>query len=180
MMARMKSFRPWACVGLAGMVLIACSPEPEAEPVPEAPKLVGRAAAKAAGEVSPEAFIRALYEVYQNPPAEPVAPGRDDLKQRSLNAMIFYDWKNARDAGRKPVLQNDPVCDCTGGEVALKSVKITEGERNFADADVVFTVDGVEKSQIVKLEKEGGRWKVLDIVKPGQKPLTEQLLAAIG
>jgi len=159
----------------------ACSQPAEPEPAaPPAPNLVGRAAAKAAGEVSPEAFVRALYEVYQNPPAEPVQPGRDDLMQRSLNAMIFYDWKNARDAGRKPVLQNDPVCGCTGGDVVLKSVKITEGERNFADADVVYTVDGMEKTQIVKLEKEGGRWKVLDIVKPGEKPLTEQLLAAIG
>lgn len=168
-------------LSLACVCVSACSQPAEPEPAaPPAPKLVGRAAAKAAGEVSPEAFVRALYEVYQNPPAEPVQPGRDDLMQRSLNAMIFYDWKNARDAGRKPVLQNDPVCGCTGGDVVLKSVKITEGERNFADADVVYTVDGMEKTQIVKLEKEGGRWKVLDIVKPGEKPLTEQLLAAIG
>lgn len=165
-------------IAAVALVLAACSQpvEPEAPP---APKLVGREAAKAAGEVSPEAFIRALYAVYQNPPAEPVAPGRDELMQRSLNAMIFYDWRNARDAGREPYLKNDPVCDCTGGEVVLKSVAITQGERNFADAAVVFTVDGTAKQQVVKLEKEGGRWKVLDIVKPGEKPLTDQLLAVI-
>ncbi|WP_297804091.1 DUF3828 domain-containing protein [uncultured Brevundimonas sp.] len=173
----MKLYLSGAVLALA-LGAVACSQPAEPE-APPAPKLIGREAAKAAGEVSPEAFVRALYAVYQNPPAEPVAPGRDELMQRSLNAMIFYDWRNARDAGRKPYLQNDPVCDCTGGEVVLKSVKITEGERNYADADVVFTVDGTEKSQVVKLEKEGGRWKVLDIVKPGEKPLTEQLLAVI-
>ena len=166
-------------IAAAGLLLAACSPEPEPA-APEAPKLVGRAAAKAAGEVSPEAFVRALYGIYQNPPAEPVQPGRDDLVQRSLNAMIFYDWKNANEAGREPVLKNDPVCDCTGGEVVLTSVKITEGERNFADADVTFSVDGVEKSQTLKLEKEGGRWKLLDVLKPGEKPLTERLTAAIS
>lgn len=172
----MKAYLAGSILAL-GLMATACSQpaEPEAPPA-----LVGREAAKAAGEVSPEAFIRALYAVYQNPPAEPVQPGRDELMQRSLNAMIFYDWRNARDAGREPHLKNDPVCDCTGGEVVLKSVKITEGERNYADADVVFTVDGAEKTQIVKLEKEGGRWKVLDIVKPGEKPLTEQLTAVIG
>lgn len=168
-----------SAVALMALGMAACSQPAEPE-APAAPKLVGREAAKAAGEVSPEAFVRALYEVYQNPPAEPVQPGRDELLQRSLNAMIFYDWKNARDAGRKPVLQNDPICDCTGGAVALKTVKVTDVETNFADADVVFTVDGVEKTQLVKLEKEAGRWKVLDIIKPGQKPLTDQLTAAIS
>ncbi len=167
-----------AMVGAA--VLSACSQEPQAPVEPPKPKLVGREAAIEAGNVSPEAFIKALYEVYQNPPAEPVQPGRDMLMQRTLNAMIFHDARNALEAGRKPYLQNDPVCDCNGGEVILKSVEITEGERNFADAAVIFTVDGVEKRQTVKLEKEGGRWKVLDIVKPGEKPLTERLLAVIS
>ncbi len=102
------------------------------------------------------------------------------LVQRTLNAMIFYDWRNAKEAGREPYLKNDPVCDCIGGKVVLKNVTITEGERNFADAAVVFTVDGTEKAQTVKLEKEGGRWKVLDIVKPGEKPLTEQLSAVLS
>lgn len=167
-----------AIVGAA--LVAACSSEPQAPAEPPKPQLVGREAAIAAGEVSPEAFIKALYAVYQNPPAEPVQPGRDMLIQRTLNAMIFYDWRNAKEAGREPYLKNDPVCDCTGGDVVLKSVQITEGERNYADAAVIFTVDGAEKRQTVKLEKEGGRWKVLDIVKPGEKPLTEQLTAVLS
>lgn len=164
---------------VAALSLAACS-QPAEHEAPPAAKLVGREAAIAAGEVSPEAFIRSLYAAYDHPPAEPVAPGRDLLIQRTLNAMIFYDWRNAKEAGREPHLKNDPVCDCTGGKVVLKTVTITEGERNYADAAVVFTVDGMEKSQTVKLEKEGGRWKVLDIVKPGEKPLTEQLTAVLS
>ncbi len=162
------------------LMLAACSPEAEAPAEPAAPQKVGREAAIEAGNGTPEQFVRALYAAYDHPPAEPVAPGRDMLIQRTLNAMIFYDWKNAKEANREPHLKNDPVCDCTGGKVVLKTVAITEGERNYADAAVTFTVDGVEKSQIVKLEKEGGRWKVLDIVKPGEKPLTEQLTAVLS
>lgn len=162
------------------LMLAACSPEAEAPAEPAAPQKVGREAAIEAGNGTPEQFVRALYAAYDHPPAEPVAPGRDILIQRTLNAMIFYDWKNAKEANREPHLKNDPVCDCNGGKVVLKTVAITEGERNYADAAVTFTVDGTEKSQIVKLEKEGGRWKVLDIIKPGEKPLTEQLTAVLS
>lgn len=167
-------------MALSAMAVAACSSETQAPAEPPKPQLVGREAAIEAGNGTPEEFVRALYAAYAHPPAEPVQPGRDMLVQRTLNAMIFYDWRNAKEAGRQPHLRNDPVCDCNGGDVILKSVDITEGERNFADAAVIFTVDGTEKRQTVKLEKEGGRWKVLDIVKPGEKPLTEQLTAVLS
>lgn len=162
------------------MGLAACSPEPAAPEAPPPPQKVGREGAYDAAQGTPEAFVRALYAAYAHPPAEPVTPGRDYLLQRSLNAMILYDHKNAAEKGGQPHLKNDPVCDCDGGTVVLKSVTVTPGETNMADAAVIFTVDGVEKSQVLALEREGGRWRVKDVVRPGEKPLSEQLLAIIS
>lgn len=167
-------------MAIGAVALAACSPEAPAPVEPPAPVKVGREGAYEAAQGTPEQFVRALYDVYKNPPAEPVTPGRDYLLQRTLNAMILYDDKNAREAGKQKYLQNDPVCDCTGGEVVLKTLEITPLETNHAEAAVMFTIDGTEKSQKLKLEREGGRWKVADVLRDGQKPLTEQLLAVIS
>lgn len=168
-----------------GAGVMACSQEPatdaSADSAPAAaPQKVGREGAYEAALGTPEQFVRALYDVYKNPPTEPVTPGRDYLIQRSLNAMILYDNKNAQEKGTPRYLKNDPICDCNGGEVVLTSVQITPKETNFADAAVAFTVDGTPKAQTLVLEKEGGRWKVKDVLRDGEKPLTEQLLAVIG
>lgn len=168
-----------------GAGVMACSQEPAtgaaADSAAAAPQKVGREGAYEAALGTPEQFVRALYDVYKNPPTEPVTPGRDYLIQRSLNAMILYDNKNAQEKGTPRYLKNDPICDCNGGEeVVLTSVQITPKEANFADAAVAFTVDGTPKAQTLVLEKEGGRWKVKDVLRDGEKPLTEQLLAVIG
>ncbi|WP_312127981.1 DUF3828 domain-containing protein [Brevundimonas sp.] len=167
-----------------GAGVMACSQEPAtgaaADSAAAAPQKVGREGAYEAALGTPEQFVRALYDVYKNPPTEPVTPGRDYLIQRSLNAMILYDNKNAQEKGTPRYLKNDPICDCNGGEVVLTSVQITPKEANFADAAVAFTVDGTPKDQTLVLEKEGGRWKVKDVLRDGEKPLTEQLLAVIG
>ena len=172
-----------ASVALAAGVM-ACSQESATDVAADiaaaAPQKVGREGAYEAALGTPEQFVRALYDVYKNPPAEPVTPGRDYLIQRSLNAMILYDNKNAQEKGTPRYLKNDPICDCNGGEVVLTSVQITPKEANFADAAVTFTVDGTPKAQTLVLEKEGGRWKVKDVLREGEKPLTEQLLAVIG
>lgn len=172
-------------VAALGAGVMACSQEPatdaSADSAPAAaPQKVGREGAYEAALGTPEQFVRALYDVYKNPPTEPVTPGRDYLIQRSLNAMILYDNKNAQEKGTPRYLKNDPICDCNGGEVVLTSVQITPKEANFTDAAVAFTVDGTPKAQTLVLEKEGGRWKVKDVLRDGEKPLTEQLLAVIG
>ena len=45
---------------------------------------------------------------------------------------------------------------------------------------MVFSNMGETKRQTLKLVKEGPMWKINDVLVPGEKPLTEQLMAAIS
>jgi len=174
-----------AAAVLAG--LTACSePEGAATEPADAPAALppGRAAIYEAAKVSPEAFVRALYAVYATPgpglSEPPPAPGQDPIYDRMLNAMIGEDFRKAN--GEVPTLNYDPICGCQdSGDFTVVSVTVTPGPNDRkADAAVVFTNMGQAKRQTLKLVKEGAMWKVSDITVPGEKSLTEQLMAAIS
>lgn len=165
--------------------LAACSPEGPATEPADAPAALppGRPAIYEAAKVGPEAFVRALYAVHVTPGAgmgEAPPPGRDPIYDRMLNAMIGEDFRKAN--GEVPTLNYDPICACQGsGEFTLDSVTVTPGEdERKADVAVVFTNLGETRRQTLKLVKEGAMWKVNDVLVPGEKPLTEQLMAAIS
>ena len=173
-----------AAAVLAG--LAACSsPEGAATEPADAPAALppGRPAIYEAAKVGPEAFVRALYAVHVTPGAgtgEPPAPGQDPIYDRMLNAMIGEDFRKAN--GEVPTLNYDPICACQdSGDFTLDSVTVTPGaDERKADVAVVFTNLGQTKRQTLKLVKEGAMWKVSDIIVPGEKSLTEQLMAAIS
>lgn len=165
--------------------LAACSP-PEgegAEPA-DAPAALppGRPAIYEAARMGPEEFVRALYAVHTTPGAsmgEPPRPGQDPIYDRMLNAMIGADFAKAN--GEVPTLNYDPVCGCQDSEnFTLDSVTVTQSGPAAAEAAVVFTNAGETKRQTLKLVKEGPMWKINDVLVPGEKPLTEQLMAAIS
>lgn len=162
-------------------LLAACSQaaDPAAAPEPPAPAKVGRDAAYAAAGDEPDGFVRALYGIYAATGQASPAPGRDPLLGRTLNAMVGADHNQALGKGRRPYLRKDFICDCTGGEVILTSVQTTQADKDNAEAAVVFTVDGQEKRQTLKLVREGMNWKVADVLVPGQAALTERLLKVI-
>jgi hypothetical protein len=171
---------------VAALALSACSndeakaPEASAAAAPAAP--AGRDAVYAAAEAGPEAFVRALYAQYVTggPQGEPPAPGRDPIYDRMLSAMIGEDFRKA--GGEVPTLNYDPICGCQdSGNFTLDSVAVTPGaDERKADVAVVFTNMGETRRQTLKLVKEGRMWKVNDVLVPGEKPLTEQLMAAIS
>lgn len=173
-----------AAAVLAG--LAACSsPEGTATEPADAPAALppGRPAIYEAAKVGPEAFVRALYAVHVTPGTgmgEPPAPGQDPIYDRMLNAMIGEDFRKAN--GEVPTLNYDPICACQdSGDFTLDSVTVTPGaDERKADVAVVFTNLGQTKRQTLKLVKEGAMWKVSDLTVPGEKSLTEQLMAAIS
>ncbi|MFT4912370.1 MAG: hypothetical protein ACI9YM_000945 [Brevundimonas sp.] len=173
---------PFALAALAG--LAACSdhqPEqirPAAELVAALPP--GRPAIYAAALEGPEPFVRALYAVYAGDGRglEPLPPGRDPIYGRTLNAMIGADFRKAD--GEAPFLNHDPICGCQdSGGLVLESVVVTESGATTAEAAVVFSNLGETHRQTLKLMKEGQSWRVVDVLVPGQPPLTEQLLKVI-
>ena len=111
---------------------------------------------------------------------EPPAPGQDPIYDRMLNAMIGEDFRKAN--GEVPTLNYDPICACQDSEnFTLDSVTVMPGaDARKADVAVVFTNMGETKRQTLRLVKEGPMWKINDVLVPGEKPLTEQLMAAIS
>lgn len=168
-----------ALIGLAGCSPEAAAPEPADAPAALPP---GRPAIYEAARIGPEEFVRALYAVHATPVAsmgEAPPPGRDPIYDRMLNAMIGEDFRKA--GGEVPMLNYDPICGCQdSGDFTLDSVTVTETGPRAAEAAVVFTNAGETKRQTLKLVKEGAMWKVNDVLVPGEKPLTEQLMAAIS
>ncbi|HZV85181.1 MAG TPA: DUF3828 domain-containing protein [Brevundimonas sp.] len=173
-----------ALAALAPMALTACSSPEGAQEQAQAPAASppGRPAIYEAARVGPEEFVRALYAVHVlgTGMGAPVAPGQDPIYDRMLNAMIGEDFRMA--AGEVPTLNYDPICACQdSGAFTLDSVAVRIGAKpREAEADVVFTNMGETKRQTLKLVKEGPMWKVSDVLVPGERPLTEQLMAAIS
>ncbi|MEG1028942.1 MAG: DUF3828 domain-containing protein, partial [Brevundimonas sp.] len=154
--------RVQAMTAAAVLVLTAtaCSPAEEVSPAPveaPAPLPPGREGAYQAAGGDPEGFVRALYAAYAATDQTAPEPGRDPLYTRTLNALVGEDFRRSNG---KPWLKTDPVCDCTGGTVALTSVALTQADRTTAEAAVVFTVDGQERHQTLKLSREATAWRV--------------------
>lgn len=157
----------------------ACSPAEKAPPAPaeaSVPLPPGREGAYQAASGDPEGFVRALYAAYAAPDQTAPEPGRDPLYTRTLNALVGEDFRRSHG---KPWLKIDPVCDCMGGVVVLTSVAVTQADKTTAEAAVVFTVDGQERRQTLKLSREATQWRVSDVLVAGRLALSESLLKAI-
>jgi len=140
----------------------------------------GRQAIYAAAGTTPEAFVRALYApfVAGGPREAPPAPGQDPIYTRMMNATIGADFRIAK--GEVPSLNYDLICGCQDqGVFTLDSVVVTQGGTNAADAAVVFTNAGETTRQTLKLQREGGNWKVDDIVGADGKSVQDETIKLI-
>lgn len=169
---------------IAGVALAAaaCSDPDATEPADASAAATlppGRPAVYQAATEGPEAFVRALYAMYEaNAAGEPPAPGRDPLYGRIFNAAMGEDFR--QNQGQVPFLTFDPVCGCQDGQVRLTSVTVTPTERFKADAQVAFTVDGQARSQVLKLEQEGPSWRIADVIPAGKTSLRERIIATLN
>jgi len=156
-----------ALLGMGG-----CSPaeetgEPASAPAPAAATAEpgSREAIYAAAAEGPEPFVRAIYDQFVNggPKGEPPAPGQDPIFSRTMNALIGADVRAAN--GEVPTLNYDPFCGCQDqGEFMVTALAVAQADANAANANVAFTTAGQAKRMELKLVREGGNWKVDDIV----------------
>ena len=106
------------------------------------------------------------------------APGQDPIFSRMMNATIGADFRIAK--GEVPSLNYDLICGCQDqGAFTLDSVVVTQGETNAADAAVAFTNAGDTTRQTLKLQREGGAWKVDDIVGADGKSVQDETIKLI-
>ena len=166
---------------VAAALLAACSnpaTEPAAQAVDAGPP--GREATYAAAMTTPDAFVHALYAPYVagGPKDATPTPGQDPIYSRMMNATIGADFRIAK--GEVPSLNYDLICGCQDqGAFTLDSVAVTQGGTNTADAVVAFTNAGETTRQTLKLEREGGAWKVDDIIGADGKSLQQETIALI-
>ena len=140
----------------------------------------GREAIYAAATTTPEAFVRALYAPYVagGPKDETPAPGQDPVYSRMMNATIGADFRIAK--GEVTSLNYDLICGCQDqGDFTLDSVVVTQGGPNAADAVVAFTNAGATTRQTLKLQREGGAWKVDDIVGADGRSVQQETIKLI-
>jgi hypothetical protein len=167
--------RFWMLAGAAALMLSACSDAEDAGAAPEAATTAppaaprgSREAVYAAQSVGPEAFVRALYAQYVEggPKGEVLAPGREPLYSRTLNALVGTDFRAAN--GEVPTLNYDPICGCQDqGDFALTAVAVAQSAPNAAEANVSFGNLGEARTLTLKLVREGVNWKVDDVVDDG-------------
>lgn len=177
-------------VSAGALALTACAPEaadaPEGDAAaatattgPAAPAGPGtREAIHAAAAAGPEPFVRAIYDQFVNggPKGEPPAPGQDPIFSRTMNALIGADVRAAN--GEVPTLNYNPFCGCQDqGAFVVTALAVAQSDPNAADANVAFTNAGQAKRMELKLVREGGNWKVDDIVDvDGQGSLHDALM----
>lgn len=167
---------------VAVVALSACSeptPPPADAPAAETGP-PGRQAIYAAQSEGPEAFVRALYAPYVagGPKDVAPAPGQDPIYSRMMNATIGADFRIAK--GEVPSLNYDLICGCQDqGAFTLDSVVVTQVGANAADAAVAFTNAGETTRQTLKLQREGGAWKVDDIIGADGKSVQDETIKLI-
>ena len=169
--------------GVIAVALLAACSDQATQPTKdstEATQPPGRDAIYAAAPTTPEAFVRALYAPYVagGPKDATPAPGQDPILSRMMNATIGADFRIAK--GEVPSLNYDLICGCQDqGAFTLDSVVVTQGETNAADAAVAFTNAGETTRQTLKLQREGGAWKVDDIVGADGKSVQDETIKLI-
>lgn len=138
---------------------------PAVAPVTATPEAGSRDAVYAAAAEGPEPFVRAIYAQFVNggPKGEPPAPGQHPMFSRTMNALIGADVRAAN--GEVPTLNYNPFCSCQDqGEFVVTALAVAQADANAADANVAFTNAGQARRMELKLVREGGNWKVDDIV----------------
>jgi hypothetical protein len=154
------------------LVLAACSPQGQVEAPAEASATAtatvdpgSREAVYAAAAEGAEPFVRAIYAQFVNggPKGEPPAPGQDPMFSRTMNALIGADFRAAN--GEVPTLNYNPFCSCQDqGKFVVTALAVAQADASTAQASVAFANAGQARRVQLKLVREGGNWKVDDIV----------------
>ena len=155
-------------LSVAVVALAACTQPEDKAGAPEA-------AAAAATAQTPEAFVRSLYSTEGGGTAvrneDPNAPEVEtpSIWSARTGAMIA-ETEALGNPGEYAYFEANPICDCQDdGGMVLTSVTPAAVTADRADVTVVMTwtmAEPVEtKTQTYNLVKEGGAWKIDDIMR---------------
>lgn len=171
----MKTTVAWVAVCLA---LAGCSSEGQSE----ASAATAAPAAGAAADVTPEAYVRALYGPGDLP------EGGENAQFSARTRALIEETEKLTPEGYVGFFEAQPICDCQDGTPVLDSVTAVSTGPNSADVAVVqsFAEPGnAVHRKTYRLVREGGQWKIDDMTYQAmgefpQEPLVQRLNAWIA
>lgn len=166
-------------VGFAALIAAACSPEPQSPAPAETTAPVSGATAQAeagapldpaiqaASLTTPEAFVRALYDVYAADPGD-----RDNQAFYSARTKALRDEAIALNG----YFDVDPIISAQDYEnVSVRSATTTLSDAAHAVVSIVFTSFGADSNAEYRLVKEAGGWRIDDIKTAEMPSLVTQI-----
>ncbi len=158
----------------AALILGACA-EPAAAPdasaatpatvvagLPQTAEAAAAGIARAAAE-TPEAFIRAVYGLYADGvPSDAATFPAAIWSTRTRTLWAEVDAAQVAEGG---VIYEGQLCECNDyTQFQVTSVATTMDGIDKASAAVAFTNGGAPTAQTVKLVREGGLWRIDDVI----------------
>jgi len=157
----------------AALMLGACG-EPAAAPeasatmpvavagLPQTAEAAASGIAKAAAE-TPEAFIRAVYGLYAD--GVPSEAATFPAAIWSTRTRTLWAEVEAAQVAEGGVIYEGQLCECNDySQFQVSSVATTMDGADKASAAVAFTNGGQPTAQTVKLVREGGLWRIDDVL----------------
>lgn len=181
---RMRGLSPVIAAFAAAASLAGCGPGGESASAKAAAPVVAQAqtGAEAGAADGAEAFVRGLYAQYDD---TPLGTG-PEAEPWSARTQALWD-ENAEAAQGVGYLGFDPVCNCQDWfKLSVSALTVTPAGPDRADAVVTF-VNGepaTTVTQTLKLVREGGAWRIDDIVwgpgatMEGEPNMVEGLIAS--
>lgn len=170
-------------LSVLGLSVAGCDqgPAEPAEPAGSDASAIATTSGQGADTAGAEAFVRALFDAY-NDTSGSTGPGNP--WSAGTQALLDADSEAAQGVG---YLEADPICDCQDWDrLRVTSLAVASTGADSADAVVAFVMgdDGKTTHETLKLVREGGAWKVDDIVygeghsMVGEPPLKQGVAAS--
>ncbi len=129
--------------------------------------LAGLALPAAAQTVSPQAFLKAIYQPYLVKGYNGAAYPRTDLYfAPALAKAIDQDMADAKRRGEPPTLNGDPFIDAQEWEIANLRIYVSMPSDSTAVGAVAFTNFGKPVKLTVDLVQTLKGWRIADIQAP--------------
>ena len=157
----------------AALMLGACA-EPAAAPdapaatpvvedgLPQSAEAAAAGIAKAAAE-TPEAFIRAVYGLYAD--GVPSDAATFPAAIWSTRTRTLWAEVEAAQVAEGGIIYEGQLCECNDySQFQVISIATTMDGADKASAAVAFTNGGEPTAQTVKLVREGGLWRIDDVM----------------
>ena len=167
---------------LAGFAALAACKQPAPTPPGAPPSPAAAHAATPPPAADPyagaEAFVRNIYAGYLADEPDESRLNRVAPPMWSARMQALMDRDVALAGEHLPFLDADPICNCQDhGDITVREVRLAPAPGGAVDAAVRFVNFETEETTVLRLIREGGGWRIDDIVNDEGEPTLAAALA---